>query len=289
MFKKFIKSQKGQAIGFFPLVAIVLVVAIFFVYNLGNYFYTYMREQNAIDAAVFSGAAMQADALNGIISINRILLGIYVVEILVCVGSCLNPFCPCCACPAVINWIRTTSKIAETTLTAISKSAPVLSLAAMDIYKKSGGKASFPYYGIAVSNLKLDPVHFKISFAKYGIKLFMGLAEKERRGKYDWAGGKETKSEIAGSFGKRKGPNDPGGTYDRKGPYTIGFAVCNFRPVTSWFSKYERKIIVMAKARPYGGNVHTVGYKIKKFLFEFEANIPWGIANFKAKLVPILY
>ena len=28
-----------------------------------------MREQNAIDAAVFSGAAMQADALNGIISV----------------------------------------------------------------------------------------------------------------------------------------------------------------------------------------------------------------------------
>ena len=98
MFKKFIKSQKGQAIGFFPLVAIVLVVAIFFVYNLGNYFYTYMREQNAIDAAVFSGAAMQADALNGIILINQILLGTYTIEILACIASCI--FAGCSACPA---------------------------------------------------------------------------------------------------------------------------------------------------------------------------------------------
>ncbi len=322
MFSRFIKEQKGQTIGLFPIVALVLVVAVFFVYNIGNYYYDYMREQNAIDAAVYSGAAMQADALNMIVIINKSLLTIYGLSITFCLVGIVASFftggaaaCPFCKGAGIT--MSVVEKAALVTMEMVNKGSLGFSAAAMDIYKQSGGKAKKPFvnYLVTVSTLKLEKVYWD-KFLRPGCpaffwpkRTFMGMVEKKTDGVYDWAGGRTTKPYVYGTFGQPK-KGKSGGRYDKKGPGVVGYAKIKFVPAASWFKKYKRNIYVAAQARPYGGNIGTAlktqnysrketkttgtGDKEKKETESYSKPpqafpIPWGKASFKAKLVPIGY
>jgi len=320
MIRQFIKEKEGQTIGLFPIIALVLIVAVFFVYNTGNYYYAYIREQNAIDAAVYSGAAMQADALNMVVIINKSLLTIYGLSIAFCligiVGSLFTggaSACPFCKGAGIT--ISIVEKAAQATMEMVNTGSIGFSAVAMDIYKKSGGKARRPIidFAVKVSPLKLEKIYWD-HFMRPGCpdfffprKTFMGMVEKKTENVYDWAGGRDGKPYIYGTFGQPKNGTS-GGRYDKKGPGSVGFAKTRFVPLSSWFHKLKINILVAAQARPYGGNIGTAvktqkyqhkesktfkeGDKEKKETKSYSEPaqsfaIPWGKASFKAKLVPI--
>ncbi len=292
MISKFLRSNDGQTAWLSPIIAVVLVVALFFVYNIGEYYYMYVREQNAIDAATYSGAAMQADSLNVIVKINKILLIAYTGFVVIC-AACIAfatltgiwihvPGC-CGGAGAAMN---AAEKIALATSTMLNKGSIAFSVAAMAIYKKSGGIGSFPEAGVFVTTLKLNRIYHgwfvrPIGYPPFLLPMntFVGMAEKKRKNIYDWAIGKKKKPHVYGSFGQPRGGTS-GGRYDKKGPYAIGWARVKYTPALSWFKKYQRHLYLAAKARPYGGNVHTMRLLSLR---------PWGHESFKAKLVPIKY
>ncbi len=294
---KFIKSEDAQTYGLFPIIAIILIAAFFFVYNIGDYYFTYTREQNALDAAVYSGAAMQADALNATVKINKLLFAAYTTLVGICTAciimaaltGCWPPVFPCCRGAGTA--LTVAEKIARATSTMLNKGNVAYSAAAMKIYKKSGGRATLPYYGVFVTTLKLDKVYNPYFARPKGyppflvpLNTFMGMSEKKTKDIYDWAGGGKAKPHVYGPFGQPK-EKTSGGRYDKRGPYTTGWVRIKFTPTTGLFNKFKRNIFLAAKARPYGGNVHRE-IKMGPMIWGL---FPWGNESFKAKLVPLRY
>lgn len=325
MLSKLIRSDGAQTLGMVPVIALVLIVAVFFVYNTGDYYYAFMREQNAIDAAVYSAAAMQSEALNMVVIINKTLFTVYMVSVMTCAGAIVSMMftagsttpvaCGICKSAGVI--LQSVEKAALMTMQMINSQASslVFSLAAMDIYQRSGGKADIFSYKVIASRLRLEELYWDnfLQPTCYGgipackpVKTFMGMVEKQTDGEYDWAGGRTSKPYIYGNFN---------GLYDKDGPGVIGWARIRFEPKMSWFRVFGRHITVFAQARPYGGTLDTrpqeqdVSHKETRIkIVENEDgeeekkeethqysrpkrkfDIPWGKADFKAKLVPVGY
>ncbi len=275
--KKIFTNEKGEALGLFILVIGGLIVATLFVYNIGDFFVSWIKEQNAVDAASITAAAIQADALNAIIAENYGLETAYAALISTCWSccACCDPhgcFCCCSVCGSTSAAMKIIEKTARGMQTLLLKGSQITAtIYAIKNYKKSGGKGNILP---KVSSLKLDPVIVMLpkTYPWGWKKTYCGLVEKLTRNKYDWAGGKSKKPYIVGSYG---------GYYDKAGPGVSVIAYFKFNPITSWFTK--KRIVLHSSARPYGGNVHPL--KVS-----FFGNIfPGGVPTFTAKIVPSGY
>lgn len=275
MIRKFLYKEDGQTLGLFALVTLVLIVVAFFIYNVGDFFIFCIREQNAVDAAALSGAAVQANALNKIVKLNRKPIPqLYLTYIWLCRICCLccGPHCGCCCsiCPTMGSLMRVTefgwrlllwSKLIQADLSSYK--------AVRDAYRNSGGKGSIIPTIIPLTLLKIVEIKERVPKVRGRSSTFCGVAEKKRNRKYDWAGGKHQDPDIKGSYK---------GYYDKKGPFVLCSVVVEYKPVTSWFP-FSKKLFFKAAARPYGGNVHP-----KRWRYGLRG---WGKATFTAKLVPV--
>lgn len=287
MLKRFIKREEGQTLGLYAFVVMGLIVAVFFVYNLGDFFIFWIRENNAIDAAAISVAALEADTLNSIIELNYFLEAFYAAMIGICWAccACCFLFCPCCcALCAITTPLMNFMEIAVRMIQNYVLNGPVLFIQGMYLafknYRDSGGKGSIlpvissDGYGTKIrpdNPLYLEKIESTLpkTYPWTWQKTYCGLAEKKTQGKYDWAGGKTRKPYQRGSYG---------GYYDKDGPGVHCTGYATYKPVTRWFSSSKR-IVLGASARPYGGHVHPL------FSF-FGATFSGGKPTFTAKLVP---
>ncbi|MDD5066660.1 MAG: hypothetical protein PHF84_06395 [bacterium] len=275
--RRFLRREDGQVMGFLVIVAMAMLVGIFFIYNMGDFFVFLIQQSNAVDAAVISAANAQADCLNNIVEANNTLMILYWCCIIVCFASCGVPFCWCCLCGAmgaIMNMLEWTYRFG---LYIYKSTAAYLAWkAGIDAYKASGGKDSgfilkpCRKWSQILNALNLDEVKFRLFHALYPQETYCGLGEKKTSNRFDWAGGKTDRPDRIGSYG---------GFFDEEEPLVLGLSMnTKFKGIGSWFSK-SQTIWLGAIARVYGGHLHRSG--------------PWpgqpgacGSATFRAKLVP---
>lgn len=280
--RKFLFKEDGQTLGLFALVALALVVAIMFVYNIGDFFIFCIREQNAVDAAAISAASIQADYLNEIVRINKLpfpqaYLGFIWACRLCC--ACCGAHCGCCCsiCPAMSAAMRAVEFSWRLLLWSKVVLADINSIrAAQNAYRSSGGKGKIFPVITPLASLpsnggigKIVEIRERVPKARTPSPTFCGVGEKKRNQQYDWAGGIQQYPEIMGSYE---------GYYDKRGPAVVCTANVTYTPKTLWFN-FNKKLIFKAAARPYGGNVHP-----KRWRYGWRG---WGSATFTAKLVPV--
>ncbi|MBN1897688.1 MAG: hypothetical protein JW827_02840 [Spirochaetes bacterium] len=275
MFFRFLRREEGQTLGIFSLVVLALVVAIFFVYNVGDFFIFCIKEQNAVDAAALSMASLQANALNDIVKENEgPYIAIYTACQAICWAccACCGPWCPCCCslCPFMAAIIRITEWAwrIRSWMIVIQADMQIWNVA-NSAYKDSGGSGFLNAFAIPLFT-QLDELKPSIPKCLSWQETFCGLAEKKRQGSYNWAGMVENSSSVGGSYK---------GYYDKKGPKVYCQVEVAYHPVTFWF-QYSKKMFFKAGARPYGGNVHPRWF--------WWGRIGNGKASFTAKLVPFI-
>ncbi len=271
--KKFIKNEDGQTLGLLGLAALGLIVAVMFVYNIGDYFILRIREQNAVDAAAISGAAVQSEALNNIVRYQRNLKDSYDFFINTCDACCTacTPAggCCCSVCIGTTPAMKAVEMMYKIYLKVIIIQARISFISeTQDSYRKSGGTGFLMSSSFDMGDLKIVEVNRFLPKSRFPANTFCGYAEAKHNGRYDWAGGNTQYPEVRGSYN---------GYYDKNGPVSQFEARVNFKPITSWFTR-SKSFTVKATARPYGGNLHTIMYRGGAF--------GKGQADFTAKLVP---
>lgn len=268
LLRDFLKREDGQALGLFALVSLGLVVAILFIYNLGDFFIFWIREQNALDAAALSGAVVQADNLNTIVEYNKSLIYSYASLISICWASYAIPPWTGVLCPfttTAMEFLENSIKIFQL---GLRDGTSVLAFAAArDSYSASGGRSTLVPGGSF--SLKMKEVYSRIpkTWPFRWMKTYCGLSEEGPGDSYDWSGGRRDNEK--GSYK---------GHYDKSGPGIDLHISATYKPVV-WFPKKVYTFRLQSTARPYGGTVEPINF----FIF---GRIGWGNGNFIAKLVP---
>ena len=286
-------QKDGQTLGLVALIILLLGVIAFFIYNIGDFYIKAVKEQSAVDAAMISGASVQADYLNMIVRNNRNTIRDYYILIWacrICELICIPVF-PCCGriCYVTTPLMHIIEKRFMLKQMTLAQMAGIKARSeALSAYRRSGGKgnleillSSDPYPSgddrmLFPNTLRLSMIYSKMPKTRFSQnkKTFCGLGEKKRNSMYDWKG-MISWMRVQGNYQ---------GFYDKAGPFikTIPESThFKFKPVSSWFSKTQ-KISVHSAARPYGGHVHD----------KYSYGLGWPILvgggedTFTAKLVP---